>query len=357
MASIEKRKTADGTVSYRVKVRLKGYPVQTASFSQLTKAKQWAQATETALREGRHFKTIESKKHSVKDLIDRYAKQIKQRNSKRYKDIKHQLDWWRDEIGYAVLSDVNKPLILSARDKLSSTAHDGVSKRSNATVNRYMTTLSHVFTIAINEYEWLENHPLKKISKLSEPRGRVRFLSDDERKRLLESCRASQSRSLYPVVVLALSTGARRSEILNLQWSDIELDENGGKIILYETKNKEIRPLPLKGHAFELIKKLYDTKKSAYVFPSLDGQSPIDIRSAWETALERAEINDFRFHDLRHSAASYLAMNGATLAEIAAVLGHKTLQMVKRYAHLSESHTASVVEKMNERIFGVQQER
>ena len=77
----------------------------------------------------------------------------------------------------------------------------------------------------------------------------------------------------------------------------------------------------------------------------------MDLRNPWEKALKKAEITDFRFHDLRHSAASYLAMNGATPGEIAAVLGHKTLQMVKRYAHLSEAHTASVVASMNARIF------
>jgi integrase len=77
----------------------------------------------------------------------------------------------------------------------------------------------------------------------------------------------------------------------------------------------------------------------------------MDIRTPFRTALKHAGITDFRFHDLRHSAASYLAMNGASLAEIAEVLGHKTLQMVKRYAHLSEAHTARVVAKMNEKIF------
>ncbi len=79
---------------------------------------------------------------------------------------------------------------------------------------------------------------------------------------------------------------------------------------------------------------------------------PWDSRSAWLSALKKANIQEFRFHDLRHSCASYLAMNGASLAEIAEVLGHKTLQMVKRYAHLSEAHTAKVVQSMNERIFG-----
>ncbi len=87
------------------------------------------------------------------------------------------------------------------------------------------------------------------------------------------------------------------------------------------------------------------------LFPSTKGDKPYEIKKSWEAVLKKAEITDFRFHDLRHSAASYLAMNGASLAEIAEVLGHKTLQMVKRYAHLSEAHTSSVVASMNERIF------
>jgi integrase len=92
---------------------------------------------------------------------------------------------------------------------------------------------------------------------------------------------------------------------------------------------------------------------SDLVFPSpTHPMKPWDSRSAWLSALKKANIQEFRFHDLRHSCASYLAMNGASLAEIAEVLGHKTLQMVKRYAHLSEAHTAKVVQSMNERIFG-----
>ena len=88
------------------------------------------------------------------------------------------------------------------------------------------------------------------------------------------------------------------------------------------------------------------------LFPDETGKKPVEIRPAWEKVLKEARLKDFKFHDLRHSAASYLAMNGASLAEIAEVLGHKTLQMVKRYSHLSEQHTASVVSKMNEKIFG-----
>ncbi|MCA3640437.1 MAG: site-specific integrase, partial [Methylobacterium sp.] len=91
-----------------------------------------------------------------------------------------------------------------------------------------------------------------------------------------------------------------------------------------------------------------------WVFPRADGQAPIDIRTSWETARIAAKLSDFRFHDLRHSTASYLAMNGASLVEIADVLGHKTLQMVKRYAHLSESHVKELVERVNDKILPAQ---
>ena len=200
----------------------------------------------------------------------------------------------------------------------------------------------------------MEDSPMRKVTKPREPRGRVRFLSDEERIRLLESCKESSSPYLYPVVVLALSTGMRSGEIMGLTWDNVDL--NRGRAILHETKNGERRAVALKGHALELLKELGKVRRidSNLLFPAKETKTtkPIDLRKPWEAAVQKTELHDFRFHDLRHSAASYLAMNGASLAEIAEVLGHKTLQMVKRYAHLSEGHTARVVESMNQKIFG-----
>jgi integrase len=112
--------------------------------------------------------------------------------------------------------------------------------------------------------------------------------------------------------------------------------------------------LPLAGEALECVKGLAGMRRidTRLLFPDGSGKKPIIIRAPWHKALKQAGIEDFRFHDLRHSAASYLAMSGASLAEIAEVLGHKTLEMVKRYSHLSEQHTAGVVEKMNKKFLG-----
>ena len=361
MANIEKRTNNKGEVSYRVKVRLKGYPTQSATFSRLTDARKWEQSVEASIREGRHFKTAEAKKHTLGELIDRYTSEVLALKKKSTANQKHYLKYWKDHIGERVLADVSPALITEYRNKLVGTKNRYGKEISPVTANRYTTALGHVFAIAVNEWEWLDNNPVRRIKKYPESKGRVRFLSDDERGALLDACKQSENPYLYAIVVLAISTGARKNELLSLRWSQVNLKR--GLITLEETKNDERRSLPLRGQALELIEERNAVRHIGcdYVFPSSKVKKnaagkpvyqPIDIRTAWENALTRAEITNFRFHDLRHTCSSYLAMNGATLAEIAEVLGHKTLQMVKRYAHLSESHTASVVEKMNKKVFG-----
>jgi integrase len=354
MAMIETRRNADGSTSYRAKVRIKGFPAQSATFERRTDAKEWAKQTEISIKEGKYFKTAEAKKHTVKELADRYAEYVKQRNPKRHKWVRMYLDWWVEQLGDYSLSEITKTLIIEKRDLLLTSPGRNIEKRAPATINRYMTVFSHAFTIAINEWEWVQDHPMKKIAKLPEPRGRVRFLNDTERKNLLNACQEVRgAENLYMLVVLALSTGARHGELINLRWQDVDLKRKA--IVLHDTKNKERRVLPLAHHALELIEEKYTSRDVAsdLVFPA--PRKPKDAwasRSAWLAATKKAKLKDFRFHDLRHSAASYLAMNGASLAEIAEVLGHKTLAMVKRYSHLSEAHTAGVVERMNKKIFG-----
>jgi integrase len=124
-------------------------------------------------------------------------------------------------------------------------------------------------------------------------------------------------------------------------------------ITFWQTKNGEPRSVPLTGPALEVMRSHARIIRidSALVFPRQDGRRAIDIRHAWYKALRQAGIEDFRFHDLRHSTASYLAMNGASLVDIADVLGHRTLAMVRRYAHLSEPHSRAVLDRMTSQIF------
>jgi integrase len=356
MALIEERTTKDGKKRYRVRIRLKGHPEECATFRRKTDAKKWEQDTEAAIRAGRYFKTRQAKKKTLANLVDRYIRDVIPTKSAYLQTQQtRQLKWWKAEFGDYTLAHTTPALVAEGRDLLKSEpiGTDGKKRRSNATVNRYLAALSHAFSVAVKEWGWLDSSPVRKVSRLKESRGRVRFLSKEERTRLLKACRESSQPLLYPLVVLALSTGARQGELLALRWSDVDLRR---KVIrLEDTKNNERRALPLAGLALELVSELSKVRRidSDLVFPSKgDGAKPFHLRAVWLKALSDANVEDFRFHDLRHTAASYLAMNGATLAEIAEVLGHKTLAMVKRYAHLTEQHTSKVVERMNTDIFG-----
>jgi len=150
----------------------------------------------------------------------------------------------------------------------------GGKPRSAASTNRYMAALSHVYTVAVREWGWIDQSPMRKVTRLRENPGRVRFLTDDERKELLRACEDSSERMLYPVVILALSTGARQAEILNLRWRDVDLEH---KVIrLEKTKNRDRRALPLAGRALEEIEKLSHVRRidSDLVFPHPDGKRP-----------------------------------------------------------------------------------
>lgn len=351
MAYIEERIDSKGQKRYRAQIKIKGNPSQSATFARKTDAKKWAQQTEAAIRERRHFKHIESTRHTAAQMLDRYIREILPTKGSHQPNQRIQLQWWKSKIGDYTLADLTPALIAQYRDELLSETTRLKRKRSPATVNRYLAALSHCLSMSVNEWGWLEDSPMRKVRKCKESRGRVRFLSEEERTELLKACRESENSYLYPVVVLALSTGARRGEILSLKRDQVDTER--GRITLYETKNNEVRSIPLTGHALDLTRDLLKVKhlSTDLLFPGKDKEKPVDIRDPWEKALKKAKLEDFRFHDLRHTTASYLAMNGATTAEIAEVLGHKTLQMVKRYSHLTEQHTADVLTRMNAAVF------
>ena len=278
MATITERIAKDGTKRHRAEVRLKGYPTQTATFKRLTDAKKWVQDTESAIREGRHFKTAESKKHTFADMVDRYIKaQLPNYNEKEQAERKSKLLWWKDKLGVYLLSDITPPLIVECRDLLGET-------RSPATVVRYMAALSHAFTIAVNEWQWLHENPAKKVKKPTEPDGRVRFLDDDERQRLLVACKESSSPLLYPCVILALSSGMRQAELMGLKWQDVNLKD--GFLILHKTKNGTKRRVPLSGLGLSLLQEHAKIRRidTPLLFPSNSNpQKPMDCQTALKT--------------------------------------------------------------------------
>ena len=348
MASFTERENKKGKVSYYAKIRLKGHRTIVKAFDRKTDAKNWANKTESEIKDGKRFKVLKGRQITLSELVEKYQDEVLIHKGRVMQvDQTTQLNWWRDELGHLALAEITRSDIEEGKNKL----FKGDTKpRTPATVNRYLSVLSHAFNVAIKEWEWVDENPVSKVKKLTEPKGRDRFLSPDEKKKLLKACKASTNQFLYPAVFLAIATGARASEVINLKYSDLNLE--AGTAALHDTKNKEKRSITIAGVALGLLKDMENNRRmdTEYVFPRADGEKPILIRKAWDKAIKQAKINDFRYHDLRHTAASYLAMNQATMLEIADVLGHKDLQMVKRYAHLSKAHSYDVVKKMNEKF-------
>lgn len=348
MGTIREYKKEDGTITYHAEVRLRGYPKQRDSFRTKTLAKKWIQDTESSIRDGRHFKTAEAKKHTVKDLIDRFISQWLNKHPHRIVRQTAYLDWWKNRLGHLLLSDLSPAILAESRDALLAEKTPKQTIRNPSTANRYLAAFSRALTIAVKEWGWMDDNPMMKVSKPSEGKGRNRLLSLEEKDRLLKACQDSSNPYLYPIVSIALLTGMRFGEIVNLRWKDVDFDN---KIItLEETKNGERRMLPLT----DVVQKtLHGCQKtditSGLVFKPTSRTNKsgvVDIRNAFVNALKQAKIENFRFHDLRHAAASYLAMNGATQGELMAILGHKTPNMTKRYAHYSQKHVANLMEKM-----------
>jgi integrase len=352
MAVFEKRTSQNGALSYRVKVRIKGYPTQSKTFRRLTDARRWAKQTEVAIIEGRHFPKREAQKHTLNDAINRYRETFLPKKGLAMQDAQgRQLRWWAKELGVYLLADITPALISQARDKLMSQTIANGRKRSPTTGNRYIAAIGHLFSVAAREWQWIDDNPVLRIRRFKEPSGRTRFLNEEEKIRLFTECKASNCPYLYLIVLIAISTGMRYNEILTLTWQQINFPDQS--LLLHKTKNEESRRVPIQGEALKELQLHAETKQPGtdLVFPSTKKPHiAYDIHSAWKAARKRARLDDFRFHDLRHTAASYYAMSGATARDLCDIFGWKKMQMAMRYAHLFESHTNELAAKMNEKF-------
>jgi len=212
-------------------------------------------------------------------------------------------------------------------------------------VNREFAFLKHLFNIAIRDGKTPSN-PVAKLKMLREPSGRVRYLSDDEETRLMKALHADKDRDRVTVL---LQTGFRRGEFLGLRWRDV--DFKAGVLTIPKSKNGEVRHVPMTSTVRAILSRLpRPLVATALVFPNSEGHR--DLRWAQRTvpaAVRSAEIEDFRFHDLRHTFASRLAMEAVDLLTIKELGGWKSLAMVQRYSHLSPGHRRSVIERLTTR--------
>lgn len=339
MATITARKGKKGT-TYQAIVRLRGHKPITKTHKRRSDAKAWAKKIEAQIQGG-DYATSEAERHTLGELIDHYLSHEETPTAR-----KSNLLWWKEQIGEKKLSEVTPAVLSALKQQLKETSGSArCEKRSPATVNRYLAYLSAVYKRAVQEYQWVSDNPVKKVAKEREPRGRTRFLSDDERERLLAACKA-EDEMLYELVVTALATGARAGELLSLQWQDIDFEK--GFALLHNTKNGETRSIPIMGHTADLLRK---RRGIGRVFPSPSGNAVYDYAKPFKAALAASGVDNFRFHDLRHTAAAAMAQNGVTLLAIAHVLGHKSIQMTQRYAHLCTKTVTEAGELLNRKMF------
>ena len=210
-----------------------------------------------------------------------------------------------------------------------------------ATINRHIAILKHMFTKAV-EWDMVEEETLKRVRRvklLEERNTRLRYLSAEECQNLINAC----DKHLKPIVITALNTGMRKGEILSLKWNNVDLRH--GFILLDKTKNGERREIPINETLRNTLTDIIRRLDTSYVFHDPNTGGPYNnVQRSFNSALKRANITDFRFHDLRHTFASHLIMSGVDLTTVKELLGHKTLSMTLRYAHLAPSHKVKAVD-------------
>jgi integrase len=227
-----------------------------------------------------------------------------------------------------------------------------------ATVNKEYSTLRHMLKCAV-DWGYITHNPATGVKELKEPPGRIRYLTPDEFQRLLSAAgpeffadntyNAGRTPSsllaiyLRPIVTLGAHTGLRRGELLSLRWSHVDFKEQ--RIIIEQTKNNERKIAYLSDAALEALRCIPRNLHADLLFP---GITPSQLSRAFERACKRASIEDFRFHDLRHTFASCLVMGGENIRTVQTLLGHKDLRMTMRYTHLSPEHLQTAAKRLDQ---------
>jgi len=241
---------------------------------------------------------------------------------------------WAREFGSRPLRQITRAEMETWRRKKMTTCRP-------ATINRDLSRLRRMFSLAV-EWELLEESPMAGIRFLRENNARTRYLSLEESNRLIASCIEPHIRAL---VTIALHSGMRLGEILNLRWHD--LDFAAGFILVRDSKNGESRQVPTDATLSALFRAYPHRPSTDLVFSSSSGGHIVDVRTGFQNACKRAGLIDLHFHDLRHTFASQFVMSGGDLYILKEILGHKSITMTQRYAHLSPTYKIKAIDRMN----------
>lgn len=340
---IIERVAKDGTRSYLAHVRVLPFTPVARTFRTAKEAREWREAETRKLREQRGKRgavRADITALTIAGLADEYLKEPSTRALRSFDSLEPLLQWWIDRFAATKVREVGAPLLREARTALSKGGKHG---RSAGTVNRYMSAMRACWNWGRSAGLVAASDVWPEKLMLPEPRGRTRALSDDELQGLLAACK--DDALMHAAIVVSLATGVRQSELLRLEWTDVDLGRSTLRVRL--SKNNESRAVHLPAKAVDVLTALKESagEQARYVFPhpgasKADEQRALDkhgLEYRWRLVRAKAKLADFRWHDLRHSCASFLAQNGATLLEIGSVLGHRSPSITQRYAHLVEA--------------------
>ena len=325
MATIRQRGTR-----WQVIVKRKGYPTKSNTFDLKKDAEKWGRQQERLMDTGEWADTAPAQQTTLGELLDRYLEEVTPTKPGAFQETSRIRVIKRSSLVKYSIAAVNAPLIAAYRDSR-------LKEVAGSTVAKEMGLLSHVFSVAIKEWGFgLSSNPVTLVRKPNQPAPRDRVLNESQRAALLACCGSCRNPWIKPVVAFALETAARRGEILNLRWKDVDLDRSTATM----NGKTGTRTVPLSPACVELLKGLPR---------SLDGRVfPVTVetlKQAYERAVARADIKDFTFHDLRHDALTRLAKQGLSVLELRVISGHTTANMLQRYVSIDASELADKLRK------------
>ena len=328
MPTIRKR----GDYQWEAQVRRKGFPPQSKTFNTRADAELWSATIESEMGRGVFIDRSDAERSTIGEIIERFTKEFAPFHYKARLDGKEawrfQCQHLNSALGKYSLAALDQKLIAQYRDNRLETV-------GSSTVRKELFMLSKILKFAETECAITlpRGNPVDKIRKPTEGKARDRRLSNDEWERLEAECKKSRNNYLWPAVQLAVETGMRQNELLTLTRKNIDMKRRIA--YLWDTKT-EARAVPLSPTAVAILENL-PISISGVAIPL----ERMTLYHVFEAACKRAKIENFTWHDLRHESLSRLAERGdMTVLELAAVSGHKTLQMLKRYTHLQAEKLA-----------------
>lgn len=346
MATITKTPSA----TWKAIIRKRGWPTTIKTFRTKRDAQDWARRTEDEMVRGVYINRAESDRLLLGDALDRYLREVSSTKKPSTASAeRHKAKSLKDFFSDFSLAAISPDLVAEYRD---TRLEDG---KSASTVRLELALLSHLFTIAIKEWRvGLTYNPVANIRKPAPGKGRDRRITAYEEERLIKACNKHSNPMLGWIVRVALYTGMRAGEIKSLTHRQVDLSKR--VVLLSETKNGSARTVPLTREAVAVFHEALnhpirplDTDLIFWGEPGRDGiRRAYEFRPAWRRTLQAAGISGLRFHDLRHEAVSRLVEAGLGDQEVAAISGHKSMQMLRRYTHL---RAEDLVERLDQ-VFG-----